>query len=628
MRKLALALPYLLHLLPPAAAWAGGARHVLWFASSLFVGAALVGLWRTGRVGPRIAATVLNLMVSFANVLLAISFLVQGVGFNLAFFAHANWETLTLASAALRPLLITVLSYFVVTLVCPLLLGKTSQPMRRIVIAAATVTGIALNVPAWSFAWHVAAIVVDVRSALLVPKPVVELQSLAAKPGAKSLVLIFAESLEATYSRPDLFGEDLTPRLTTLAASGKQFADMRQVPLAAWTTGALVAAQCARPISANAWWQQAVQGVSAEMEGATCLGDLLAAHGYRTMLMTGINIDFGGVETFHAAHGFAERLGLEALSPVAGGPRTDENRHWLIEDDALLRLARDRVDELAASADPFALVVTTMDTHGPSGFPSAICGRAKGMIAAVRCADRLIASFVEDIRNAHPDVVVALLTDHLVGPNGVDDEAGAVLVRHADERRLRFDVWGPDVAPEAIDRPGTHFDVMPTLMDFLGLSSWTEHGLGASLMRYDSPWFSHDSPLSLRVVHELPNVQLQPGDAVSFEPGPVITLAGHRLLATSKGLSLRDAVFAIRLDHDRAAAGFRTFGNANAEALRNELTQWAGDRQLVGVSTNQKFNRNALAERDADLAFFVGTYGTEDFVAGPVRAGQTVEAPR
>ena len=633
MRKLALALPYLLHLLPPAVAWAGGSRHVLWFASSLFVAAALIGLWRTGRVGPRIAATALNLMVSFANVLLAISFLVQGVGFNLAFFAHANWETLTLASAALRPLLIAVLGYFVVTLVCPLLLGKTSQPMRRMVIAAAAVTGIALNVPAWSFAWHVAAIVVDVRSALLVPKPVVELPSLAPKPGAKSLVLIFAESLEATYSRPDLFGEDLTPRITTLAASGKQFADMRQVPLAAWTTGALVAAQCARPISANAWWQQAVQGVSAEMEGATCLGDLLAAHGYRTVLMTGINIDFGGVETFHAAHGFVERLGFKALSPVAR-PRTGENRHWLIEDDALLRLARDRVDELAASADPFALVVTTMDTHGPSGFPSAICGTAKGMIAAVRCADRLIAAFVKDIRNAHPDVVVALLTDHLVGPNGVDDEARAVLVRHADERRLRFDVWGPDVVPEAIDRPGTHFDVMPTLMDFLGLEFWSEHTLGASLLRYESPWFSHNSPLSLRVVHELPNIRLRPGDAVSFEPGPVITLAGHRLLATSKGLSLRDAVFAIRLDHDGTAAGFRTFDDGTGNALGG----WAGSHLLVGVSTDRAFNSQARVStramqahpgwRDADLTFFVGTYGTENLMAGPLRTPQTVEVPR
>ena len=74
---------------------------------------------------------------------------------------------------------------------------------------------------------YVGGVVADVQSALWVPKPVVELPVLAPKADARSLVLIFAESLEATYSRADLFGEDLTPRLTALAASAKQFADMR-----------------------------------------------------------------------------------------------------------------------------------------------------------------------------------------------------------------------------------------------------------------------------------------------------------------------------------------------------------------------------------------------------------------
>ena len=42
MRKFAPALPYILHLLPPAAAWVGGARHVLWFASSVLLTTALI----------------------------------------------------------------------------------------------------------------------------------------------------------------------------------------------------------------------------------------------------------------------------------------------------------------------------------------------------------------------------------------------------------------------------------------------------------------------------------------------------------------------------------------------------------------------------------------------------------
>lgn len=99
------------------------------------------------------------------------------------------------------------------------------------------------------------------------------------------------------------------------------------------------------------------------------------------------------------------------------------------------------------------------------------------MLAAVRCAGGLITAFVRDVHAAHPDVVVALLTDHLAGTSFVDSELMAVLAR-ADERRLRFTVWVPDAAPETIARPGTHFDVMPTLMDFPSLSAWTEHYLG------------------------------------------------------------------------------------------------------------------------------------------------------
>lgn len=53
------------------------------------------------------------------------------------------------------------------------------------------------------------------------------------------------------------------------------------------------------------------------------------------------------------------------------------------------------------------------------------------MLAAARCADRLITAFVRDVRAAHPDVVVALLTDHLAGTSFVDSELMAVLA-HAD----------------------------------------------------------------------------------------------------------------------------------------------------------------------------------------------------
>ena len=52
--------------------------------------------------------------------------------------------------------------------------------------------------------------------------------------------------------------------------------------------------------------------------GDTCLGDVLAAHGYNTVPMTGADVDFGGKGTFHASHGFVERLGFNALNAKAG----------------------------------------------------------------------------------------------------------------------------------------------------------------------------------------------------------------------------------------------------------------------------------------------------------------------
>lgn len=100
------------------------------------------------------------------------------------------------------------------------------------------------------------------------------------------------------------------------------------------------------------------------MEGATCLGDVLAAHGYHTVLMTGADVDFGGKGTFHGSHGFVERLGFNALRARAGAAAQQtwgrEHGEWKIEDEALFALVRAKLDELANRAEPFALALTAI----------------------------------------------------------------------------------------------------------------------------------------------------------------------------------------------------------------------------------------------------------------------------
>ena len=191
----------ILHLLPPAVAWSGGSRNVLWFASGVLIAAATVAFVRRGGAARRVGACIFNLLIAFANVLLAISFRVQGAGFNIEFFAHANWETLVFVAVALRPVLWAALAYFLLILCCVSLVPKaTASRPRAKLVAAATVAGLAMCAPAWSFGWHIAGVVGDIQSALWVPKPVLRLTP-AAPPQARSLLLIFAESLEAAYSR-------------------------------------------------------------------------------------------------------------------------------------------------------------------------------------------------------------------------------------------------------------------------------------------------------------------------------------------------------------------------------------------------------------------------------------------
>ena len=221
------------------------------------------------------------------------------------------------------------------------------------------------------------------------PKPALRLEPTTPKPQPPSLLLIFAESLEATFSRKDIFGEDLTPHLTALTASAKQFTGMRQISLTAWTTGAMVAAECASPLSAGGQWQDLLRniatGVSPEMEGATCLGDVLAAHGYNTVLMTGADVNFGGKGTPRTA---SLSVWASTRSKARAGAAAQQTwgRERGVEDRGrgALRVGADQGGRVGESGRTVRAGADHDRHPRPSGFPSASCGESRGMIDVVR----------------------------------------------------------------------------------------------------------------------------------------------------------------------------------------------------------------------------------------------------
>ena len=619
-RRTLIALYYALYLLPAALAVRFGAQYALWIASAAMFATAIRWLWEGGGAARRASALLLSLITVLANALLLISLLLLGTGFDAQFIFHFNWQTLLVALDAATPLLFGCCAYWLLASLWPICLPPRRAPRKTGALAAAMILGCVLNAPALSFAHYATLTLLAERRALLVPKPPraaapAERQPLRAEP-SRSLVLIYAEALEQTFSDASVFGADQTPRLTALAEQGLRFANMQQVALTGWTTGALVATQCGLPMGINAHRDSLIQRLAfdARLPNATCLGDQLSRRGYRTTFMGGSSLAFAGMGSFLAEHGFADRIGLAALRPLLAKP--DQVSPWGVYDDKLDRLAR-------ADA-PFAFALVTLDTHSPAGYPSASCGKPDaraGKLFAVRCADRLIAGFIEATRRRHPQALVVLFSDHLAP---FDSVLHARLAPHSAARRLRFVAWGPHIEPGVVARRGTHFDVAPTVLDLLGIDAATEHNFGASLLRQESPWLAYERPWALRVAYELPDLRLRSGDAVLFDPaGPAIEAGDLRMLATGSGLRLRDAVFAIALDADGAATGIRHFYGAGAA---DALAAWAANRSLIGVSQHAAFNQGAVGE-PTSLAYFAGRPGTADFVAAPLRARQNVRLP-
>lgn len=360
---------YALYLVPVGAGLLYDASRIYWLVSGLASATALVHLCEAGRF-VRIAALAANAVSVVMNMLLMISLFVQGQGFNVQFFYHMDLKTAAVAWDVFRPLCIGGAGYLLVVGFWPLLLPrpKGDAPVARApapVVAALMTLAILLNASVLSFVWHITQDVIRSNRIVLVAKPPRTIvPSGTERP--RDLVLIVAESLEATYGREDIFSQDLTPNLSVLAAQGLSFTDVRQVSHTGWTMGALVAALCSVPMRPK---DALPYRMDARMPGAVCLGDVLAVEGYRTVLMVGHRITYADLHRFAATHGFAEVHGFEALSPEL--PQLSYVTPWGLYDDSLLAFARAKLDELAADEMPFALVLMTMDTHFPPGHPSA-----------------------------------------------------------------------------------------------------------------------------------------------------------------------------------------------------------------------------------------------------------------
>ncbi|GAB3768007.1 hypothetical protein GCM10028796_30800 [Ramlibacter monticola] len=296
----------------------------------------------------------------------------------------------------------------------------------------------------------------------------------------RNLILIYVESLEESYSDPALFGADLLAPLRTVG--GQSLPAYHAAPGATWTIAAMVATQCGIPLTIYDDAERKEGEGRTFLPGATCLGDLLQARGYRNVFMGGAPLSFSGKGRFLNDHGYQERWGKEEwLAAGARQPGTPdpEMGGWGMYDDALLARARERLAALRAAGQPFNLTLLTLDTHNPNGYLSPRCRRdavndeADAFRAIVGCTSTQLAQFVRFVREQGylEDTTLVIIGDHPAVGNPVD----AKLRSGADRRVFNLFV-GAAPFPERV-QPLTSFDMFPTLLEATGMRA-TEGRLG------------------------------------------------------------------------------------------------------------------------------------------------------
>lgn len=302
----------------------------------------------------------------------------------------------------------------------------------------------------------------DYFASRYVPPSSVAVRSVA----PKNLILIYVESLESAYGNRQVFGDNLIAPLTALDATS--FASYQQMPGTGWTIAAIVSTQCGLPLKRVTVFDEHTQGemVQSFLPNATCLGDILARHGYRNVFMGGASPTFSGKGKFLRAHRYQEVLGKEDWQRQ--GVADSRMNGWGLFDDELFRRARARLSQLHASGQRFNLTLLTVDSHEPAGYLSDSCARRghAGFEGVIRCTASDVAAFVRFARERGylADTNIVILGDHLARRNPLSDR-----LERLPQRSL-FNAFIGQATPAKNREELVHFDLLPTILEFSGFA--------------------------------------------------------------------------------------------------------------------------------------------------------------
>ena len=304
----------------------------------------------------------------------------------------------------------------------------------------------------------------------------------------QNLIVIIVESLESNFDSytAEMGGAkslNLIPHLSKIANDNVSFSHkdsfggIYQLYATGGTIAGNVSYMCGIPLNLPLDWNRFGKNTHF-LRKAVCLGDVLNAFGYKQAYFSSADLSFAGTKHFLQSHNI-EVMDIKYFQDNGTLPQKIPHQldgAWGPKDAVIFNLAK---DYLQNADSPFALYLTTLDTHGPRGFVDKdYCPDLEISYAnAYKCSDKVISDFLKYIENSpfKDNTTIVILGDHLGMAHFVKNYIYDGRKIYNAFINARFSKTPSKNLTK--NRLLSHFDITPLILDSIGIKT-ESFGLG------------------------------------------------------------------------------------------------------------------------------------------------------